>query len=145
MTRPALHALLNGTAALLLGLGWLAIKGRGPWARAGSRPTIHRNFMLGAFAVSTVFLASYLDYHARVGSVPFWGSGWLRAVYLTVLVPHVILAAVMVPLILITLVLAARGRWAAHRRWARRTFPLWMFVSVTGVIVWFMNYPLRPD
>jgi uncharacterized membrane protein YozB (DUF420 family) len=144
VTRPALHALLNGTAALLLSLGWMAIRGRGPWS-AGPRKATHRNLMLAAFAVSTVFLASYLDYHARVGSVPFWGVGWLRALYLTVLVPHVILAAVMVPLILTTLVLAGRRNWPAHRRWARRTFPLWMFVSVTGVVVWFMNYRLRPE
>ena len=145
MSQPAFHALLNFTAAVLLCLGWLAIRGRGPWAAGGRRPTTHRNLMLSAFAVSTVFLASYLDYHARVGSVPFRGTGALRTIYFLVLVPHIILAAVMVPLILVTLVLALRGRLERHRRWARWTLPIWLYVSVTGVVVWFMDYKLWGD
>jgi putative membrane protein len=144
VSQPAFHATLNFTAAVLLCLGWLAIKGRGPWAGTGPRQTTHRNLMLAAFGVSTVFLASYLDYHVRVGSVPFWGSGTLRTIYFVVLVPHIILAGVMVPLILVTLVLAFRGRLDRHRRWARWTLPIWLYVSVTGVLVWFMNYALRP-
>ncbi len=145
MTRPAFHALLNLTAAVLLSLGWLAIKGRAPFAGRGPRPVTHRNLMLSAFGVSTVFLASYLEYHARVGSVPFWGGGWLRILYLSILAPHTVLAVVMVPLILVTLRHALTGRLDAHRRWARRTLPVWLFVSVTGVLVWYLNYPLRPD
>jgi uncharacterized membrane protein YozB (DUF420 family) len=86
VSRPALHALLNGTAALLLSAGWLAIRGRGPWS-AGRSVAAHKRLMLSAFGVSTLFLVSYLDYHRRVGSVAFWGTGWLRALYLAVLVP----------------------------------------------------------
>jgi uncharacterized membrane protein YozB (DUF420 family) len=144
MSRPALHAALNLTAALLLTLGWLAIRGRGPWRARGRRTDTHRNLMLAAFGVSTVFLASYLDYHARVGSVPFWGTGWLRTLYFWVLIPHTILAAVMVPLILTTLVLALRGRLDRHRAWARWTLPIWLYVSVTGVLIWVLLHALRP-
>jgi putative membrane protein len=143
MDRPALHAALNATAAVLLATGWLAIRGRGPW-RAGRNPGAHRNCMLAALAVSTVFLASYIEYHARVGDVPFWGSGWLRATYFAVLIPHVLLAVGMLPLIATTLVHALRGRLAAHRRLARWTLPIWLFVSVSGVAVWVLNFALRP-
>ncbi|HTE06211.1 MAG TPA: DUF420 domain-containing protein, partial [Planctomycetota bacterium] len=136
------HAALNFTSAVLLCLGWMAIRGRGPWAAGGRRITVHRNLMLAAFGVSSVFLASYLQYHARVGSVPFRGMGALRTLYFAVLVPHVILAAVMVPLIVVTLVHAFRGRLDRHRRWARWTLPIWLYVSVTGVLVWYMNYAM---
>jgi uncharacterized membrane protein YozB (DUF420 family) len=142
MTQPAFHALLNGTAAVLLCLGWLAIRGAGPWAGAGPQPKTHRNLMLAALGVSAVFLASYLEYHARVGSVPFRGTGALRTLYLVVLVPHIILAGLMVPMIAVTLVHALRGRLDRHRRWARWTLPIWLYVSVTGVVVWFMNYAM---
>lgn len=142
MERPDLHALLNGTAAVLLAAGWAAIRGRGPW-RAPA-PRAHRNLMLAALAVSAAFLASYLDYHARVGSVPFWGAGWLRGLYLAILVPHVLLAAVQVPLILLTLTHALRGRLERHRRLARWTLPVWLWVSLSGVAVWWLNFGLRP-
>ena len=144
MERPAFHAALNLLAALLLSAGWLAIKGRGPWARGGRSITTHRNLMLAAFGVSSVFLVSYLEYHARVGSVPFWGDGWLRALYLAVLIPHTVLAVAMLPLIVTTFVLALRGRFERHRAWARWTLPVWLYVSVTGVLIWVMLYPLRP-
>ncbi len=144
MSQPAFHATLNALAAVLLCLGWMAIRGVGPWAAGGRRPTTHRNLMLAAFGVSTVFLASYLEYHARVGSVPFWGTGALRTLYLVVLVPHIVLAAVMVPLILVTLVHALRGRLDRHRVWARWTLPIWLYVSVTGVLVYVMNYAMAP-
>ncbi|MGQ0552816.1 MAG: DUF420 domain-containing protein [Planctomycetota bacterium] len=144
MSRPALHALLNGLAAALLVLGWLAIRGRGPWAGGRRSESAHKALMLAAFGVSTVFLASYLDYHARVGSVPFWGEGALRTVYFAILIPHTILATLMVPLILTTLVLALRGRLTRHRVWGRITLPIWIFVSVTGVLVYWLNYGLRP-
>ena len=144
MDRPAFHASLNATAAVLLVLGWLAIRGRGPWRGGGRSERTHSRLMLAAFGVSTVFLASYLDYHLRVGRVDFWGSGWLRTLYLAVLLPHTILAALMVPFIIATLVQALRGRLAAHRRLARFTLPVWLFVSVSGVLVWYLNFALRP-
>jgi putative membrane protein len=143
VSRPALHALLNGTAALLLSAGWLAIRGRGPWS-AGRSVAAHKRLMLSAFGVSTLFLVSYLDYHRRVGSVAFWGTGWLRALYLAVLVPHTVLATLMVPAILVTLTLALRGRYDRHRAWARWTLPVWLYVSVTGVVVYVMLYVLAP-
>jgi uncharacterized membrane protein YozB (DUF420 family) len=143
--RPSVHALLNLSAAVMLVLGWLAIKGRGPWHAGGPRRDVHRNFMLTALALSAAFLVSYLEYHARVGSVRFWGEGWLRAVYLAVLVPHTILAALMVPMILVTVVAALRDRLERHRAWARWTLPIWLYVSVTGVIIYLMLYTLRPD
>jgi uncharacterized membrane protein YozB (DUF420 family) len=91
-----------------------------------------------------VFLASYLEYHARVGSVPFWGRGWLRVVYLAILVPHTVAAVAMLPPIAVTFLLAARGRLERHRRWARWTLPVWIGVSVSGVAVWLLNHGLRP-
>jgi uncharacterized membrane protein YozB (DUF420 family) len=144
VSRPALHALLNLAAALLLTLGWLAIKGRGPWAAGGRREGTHKALMLSAFAVSTVFLVSYLEYHARVGSVAFAGTGWTRPLYFGVLIPHTVLAAVQVPLILITLTKALRGDLPRHRRWARWTFPIWLFVSLSGVAVYLMLYVIWP-
>ncbi|MHC5212500.1 MAG: DUF420 domain-containing protein [Planctomycetota bacterium] len=143
MSRPGLHALLNGTAALLLTAGWLAIRGLGPWA-AGRSERAHRNLMLSAFGISTLFLVSYVEYHQRVGSVRFWGTGWLRALYLAVLVPHTILATLMVPAILVTLTLALRGRFTRHRAWARWTLPVWLYVSVTGVLVYVLLYVMAP-
>ena len=98
--------------------------------------------MLSAFACSIVFLASYLIYHYQVGSVPYKGLGWMRVVYFAILLTHTILAVTVVPLVLITLVRALRERFAAHRRIARWTFPIWLYVSVTGVIVYMMLYGL---
>jgi uncharacterized membrane protein YozB (DUF420 family) len=144
MSQPAFHALLNGTAAVLLSLGWLAIRGAGPWRGRGRQVVAHRNLMLAALAVSAVFLASYLHYHHRVGSVPYNGTGALRALYFAVLVPHVVLAALMVPMIAVTLVHALRGRLERHRRWARWTLPVWLYVSVTGVVVYLMLYAWAP-
>jgi len=96
--------------------------------------------MLLAFACSIVFLASYLIYHYQVGSVPYKGQGWSRVVYFAILLTHTILAVAVVPLVLITLIRALRERFAAHRRIARWTFPIWLYVSVTGVIVYMMLY-----
>ena len=96
--------------------------------------------MLSAFACSIVFLASYLIYHYQVGSVPYKGLGWMRVVYFAILLTHTILAVAVVPLVSITLVRALRERFAAHRRIARWTFPIWLYVSVTGVIVYMMLY-----
>lgn len=143
MSRPALHALLNGTAALFLILGWQAIRGRWPLADRPRRRT-HVACMVAALAVSTVFLASYVDWHLEVGHVPFWGTGALKAFYLLVLIPHVVLAAAMVPPIVLLVVAALRGRFVPHRRLARITLPVWIYVSVTGVLVYLLNHAARP-
>jgi putative membrane protein len=129
-----LNATLNSTAAMLLLAGFYLIKHR--------RVAAHRACMIAACVVSTAFLTSYAAYHYHVGDVHFGGKGWIRPVYFTILVPHVILAGAIVPLAIITLYFALRGRFHSHRRIARWTWPLWMFVSVTGVIVYVMLYRL---
>ena len=101
--------------------------------------------MLAAFACSILFLISYLIYHYQVGSVPFKGQGPIRTVYFTILITHTVLATTVVPLVLITLIRALRERFDAHRRIARWTFPIWLYVSVTGVIVYWMLYWLVPS
>ena len=100
----------------------------------------HRLCVLSAFITSTLFLVSYLTYHYQVGSVPFEGRGWVRSLYFSVLIPHTILAAAIVPLVLVTLVRALRGRFERHMRIARWTLPLWLYVSVTRVAVYGMLY-----
>lgn len=97
-----------------------------------------------AVAASTAFLVSYLYYHAQVGSVPFQGQGWVRPVYFTILLTHTVLAVTIVPLVLITLTRALREQFDRHRRIARWTFPLWLYVSVTGVVIYWMLYHLYP-
>jgi uncharacterized membrane protein YozB (DUF420 family) len=131
---PAIDASLNGTSALLLLAGRAFIK-RGHMAA-------HRAVMLTALASSSIFLACYLYYHWHVGSVHFQGQGWSRPVYFSILISHTILAAAIVPMIIITLSRALRERFDRHRAIARWTYPLWMYVSVTGVIVYFMLYHL---
>lgn len=129
---PALNAGLNATSAVLLLVGWRFI--------AVKRVAAHTIAMLAAFAVSTAFLISYLTYHAQVGSVRFPGHGWIRPVYFTLLISHTILAIVIVPLVLRTLYLAGRRQYEAHRRIARVTLPLWLYVSVTGVVIYWLLY-----
>jgi len=129
---PALNATLNATAATLLLVGYRFIR-RGEIRR-------HRATMLAACGVSTAFLTSYVIYHANVGSKPFPGHGPLRTIYLTILVTHVVLAVTVVPLALITVIRGLRGRYDRHRAIARWTFPIWLYVSVTGVIVYLMLY-----
>jgi putative membrane protein len=131
---PALNAVLNTSSALLLLSGWLLIRRR--------RRDAHRLAMLGALAVSAAFLASYLVYHSEVGSVRFAGQGPVRTVYFAVLSSHTLLAAAIVPLVAMTVARALRGRLAAHRALARWTLPLWMWVSVSGVVVYWMLYRL---
>lgn len=131
---PALNAALNATAAVLLVWGYLLIRRR--------RIEAHRRVMLAAFATSVVFLISYLIYHYQVGSVRFQKSGTIRTVYLSVLGTHTVLAAVVPFLSLITLSRGLRGRYEKHRRIARWTLPIWLYVSVTGVIVYWMLYRL---
>lgn len=144
MTQPTFHALCNATSMVLILLGWAAIRGRGPFGARGKDERLHRNFMLGALTASAAFLASYLDYHADVGSVPFTGAGWTRTVYFVVLWPHVVFAAVMVPMIVVTVVAAFRGRLDRHRALARWTLPIWLYVSASGVLVYWMLYHWVP-
>ena len=131
---PALNATLNAISGLLLVTGYVFIR-RGEWRK-------HRACMLGAVIMSALFLTSYVIYHLQVGSVPFKGTGWIRTVYFTVLIPHVILAAGMVPPVLITVSRGLSGKYDKHQRIARWTLPVWLFVSVTGVIVYVMLYQL---
>ena len=129
---PALNATLNATSATLLLAGYLFIRAH--------RVVAHTLCMVGACAVSALFLTSYLIYHAQVGSVRFTGSGWIRPVYVELLISHTILALVIVPLVLRTLCLALHKRWPAHKAIARWALPLWFYVSVTGVVVYWMLY-----
>lgn len=133
--QAALNATLNGTSAILLAAGYAAI-------RSGKRD-LHKKLMLSAFAVSCVFLISYVIYHVRIHQViHFQGQGWIRPVYFTLLLSHTILAIVIVPLILITLRRAFLERFDKHRIIARWTLPLWFYVSVTGVIVYLLVYQI---
>ena len=127
---PVINATLNGCSAVLLITGRTLIS-RGKMAA-------HRAVMLTAVATSTLFLVSYLYYHAHVGSVHFRGTGWSRPVYFTILATHTLLAAVIVPMVLITLSRALRERFDQHRAIARWTFPLWLYVSITGVVIYLM-------
>ena len=129
---PPIDATLNGITAVLLAVGHNFIK-HGQVAK-------HRATMITAFVTSSIFLCCYLDYHAHVGSVAFRGHGWSRPVYFSILISHTILAAAVVPLVLITLTLGLRNRFDRHRSIARWTYPIWMYVSVTGVVVYLLLY-----
>jgi putative membrane protein len=131
---PRLNAILNGASAVALVAGWLCIRRRSVVA--------HQACMLTAFALSALFLVSYVLYHAQAGSRPFTGQGWIRPVYFTLLVSHIVLAAVILPLVLTTIYRAWRGDFGRHVRIARWTLPLWLYVSVTGVVVYGMLYHL---
>ena len=133
---PALNATLNGVAALFLLAGYVFIRQR--------RIAAHRASMLAAVAASALFLMSYVAYHANAGSKPFPGTGPVRAVYLFVLVTHIVLAAAIVPMVLMTLSRALKQRFDRHAVIARRTFPLWLYVSVTGVVIYLMLYRFYP-
>jgi putative membrane protein len=132
---PALNATLNAVAACLLITGYACI-------RRGLRRA-HRAAMLAALAASASFLVSYVVYHASAGSKPFPGSGAARWVYLTILVTHVVLAAAIVPMAIVTAVRALRGRFERHVRLARWTLPIWIYVSVTGVVIYWMLYRMN--
>jgi uncharacterized membrane protein YozB (DUF420 family) len=129
---PAVNASLNALATGFLSAGWIFIRRR----QIGR----HRACMLSALATSALFLTSYVVYHAKVGSVPFQGQGAVRAIYFTILITHVILAAAIVPLALVTLLRALAERFDRHRRIARWTLPIWLYVSVTGVVIYLMLY-----
>jgi len=131
---PTVNATLNATSGILLAIGFMLIKRR--------QITAHRNAMLLAFTSSTLFLISYVIYHAHAGSHPFPGTGTIRYVYFAILISHIILAVVILPMAITSLMRGLRGDYVRHRKIARRTFPLWMYVSVTGVIVYVMLYRL---
>ena len=126
------NAALNSVSAVFLILGFIFIKKK--------QISRHKTCMLVAFSASTLFLISYILYHYHVGSVPFQGRGWIRPVYYSLLLSHIVLAAAIVPMVLVTLARALKGRFNQHRRLARWTLPLWLYVSVTGVTVYWMLY-----
>lgn len=131
---PALNASFNAAATVLLLAGYVFIR-KGDVTR-------HRACMVGALLMSAAFLTSYLVYHYYAGSVPFEGQGPIRVVYFTILITHIILAALILPLVLVTVRYAFTARFAQHRRLARWTWPIWMYVSVTGVIIYLMLYQM---
>jgi len=131
---PALNATLNACSFVLLVTGYVFIR-RKQWR-------LHRACMLAALTMSGLFLTSYVIYHAQVGSVPFKGTGWIRTLYFVVLIPHVILAAGMVPPVIITVSRGLSAKYDKHRRIARWTLPIWLYVSITGVIVYLMLYQM---
>jgi uncharacterized membrane protein YozB (DUF420 family) len=132
---PALNATLNGVSAILIATGRTLIR-----SHRRKKVQLHRACMISAVVTSSLFLVSYLYYHAHVGSVRFPGQGWVRPVYFALLISHTLLAATVVPLVLLTLTAALRGRFQRHRRIARWTYPIWLYVSLTGVVVYIMLY-----
>ena len=132
---PAVNATLNGISAVLLVIGYVLIRRK--------RIRQHRGVMLGAFTVSCLFLIGYVTYHYNVGSKPFPGQGPIRTVYFFILITHIVLAALVPPMAIITLVRALRERFDAHARLARWTLPIWLYVSVTGVAVYWMLYRMH--
>ena len=135
---PAVNACLNGSSAILLSFGYYHIKRRNPIA--------HRNCMIAALSTSTLFLVSYLTYHFAVHRLTtFRNPQWFRPIYLILLLTHTVLAATIVPMILITTSRALRAQFDRHKRIARWTWPLWMYVSVTGVIIYLLLYQIFPQ
>jgi uncharacterized membrane protein YozB (DUF420 family) len=133
-SHAALNATLNGMSAVLLATGYAAIR--------SGKVEVHKKLMLSAFFVSCAFLVSYLVYHYRVGHVAFHGEGWIRPVYFALLISHTLLAMLIVPLIIVTIRRAWLEKYDKHRLIARWTLPLWFYVCVTGVIVYFLVYQI---
>lgn len=129
---PSVNAVLNASAAVAMLAGFVAIR--------QGRVAVHRACMLTAVGLSILFLCSYLVYHAQVGSRPYTGGGWLRTLYFAILLSHTVLAVLIVPMVATTLYRALRSQFVRHARLARVTFPLWLYVSVTGVVVYWMLY-----
>jgi len=129
---PAVNASLNGACTVLLVCGYIMIR--------SGKIAIHRFFMISAFVCSSLFLVLYLYFHFHAGVIRFGGQGWIRPVYFTLLLTHTTLAAVIVPLVLVTLARGLGGKFAKHRAIAKWTLPLWLYVSVTGVIVYWLLY-----
>ena len=140
---PLINACLNGLSTLLLIFGFIAIKIR--------KQNTHKNLMISAFITSAVFLACYLYYHFTAGHFKFTGEGTIRTIYFLILVPHILLAMVMLPMIIMTFLRAFKGQWEKHKKIAKITFPIWLYVSFTGVIlylyiyVWFPGNLQKPD
>jgi uncharacterized membrane protein YozB (DUF420 family) len=133
---PHFQALLNSAATIMLSAGFYFIRQR--------QPARHRNCMITALVISSVFMISYLGYHAAVGYMPFAGQGLIRPFYFTLLASHVILAAAIVPLVLTTVYFALRGNFTRHPRIARWTLPLWLYVSVSGVVIYLLGFHVYP-
>lgn len=131
---PAVNATLNGISAVLLVIGYVLVRQR--------KLESHRRVMIAAFSTSVLFLISYLIYHGNVGSKPYPGQGPIRSVYFFILITHIVLAALVPPMAIITLVRGLRARYDSHRKLARWTLPIWLYVSVTGVIVYVMLYQM---
>ena len=131
---PAVNATLNAISAVLLVIGYVLVRQR--------KLEAHRRVMIAAFSTSVLFLISYLIYHGNVGSKPYPGQGPIRSVYFFILITHIVLAAFVPPMAIITLVRGLRARYDAHRKLARWTLPIWLYVSVTGVIVYVMLYQM---
>jgi uncharacterized membrane protein YozB (DUF420 family) len=136
-TLPTLNACLNALSGVMLIAGYVQIK------KGNAR--LHKRLMVGAFCVSVLFLISYLIYHYGAGSIRFTGQGWIRPVYFAILISHTILASVVPFLAVITLCRAFKGDFRRHRRIARWTFPIWVYVSATGVVVYLLLYVLYPS
>jgi putative membrane protein len=134
---PAVNASLNALSATCLAAGYIFIK-RG-------RPVAHRNCMIGALTASVLFLGCYLYYHFHAGRTVFKDPAWFRPIYLTILLTHTILAVAIVPMVIITVTRAARARFEQHKRIARWTWPIWMYVSTTGVLIYFLLYQIFPQ
>ena len=133
---PAVNAALNATSAVLLVSGYRFIRRR--------QVTAHQRCMIAACVTSSLFLLSYLVYHYNIGSMPFRGQGWVRSLYFTILISHTILAVVILPMVVVTLFRAWKADFVKHARLARWTLPVWLYVSVTGVIIYCMLYQLFP-
>ncbi len=129
---PTINAALNGLTAVFLLIGYYFI--------LHGRRALHKKLMLSAFSTSIVFLISYLYYHAHVGSVPFKGAGIVRPIYFAILISHTILAVIIVPMAIVTLIRGLSSRFDKHRKLARLTLPIWLYVSITGVVVYLMLY-----
>ncbi|MBM3836861.1 MAG: DUF420 domain-containing protein [Verrucomicrobia bacterium] len=134
---PAVNACLNSLSAIFLSAGYYFIRRK--------NQTAHRNCMVSAFATSTLFLICYLVYHFYAGRTVFKDPAWFRPIYLAILLTHTVLAVAILPLVLVTLARALRGRFEAHKRIARWTWPIWMYVSVTGVIIYLLLYQIFPQ
>jgi uncharacterized membrane protein YozB (DUF420 family) len=129
---PGINATLNACSTICLLVGFISIKKQ--------KVTLHKTLMISAFIFSAFFLGFYLYYHAHVGSKAFPEIGFIKTIYLTILIPHIILAAVMVPLIFTTFFFALRSNFPKHRKWARITLPIWLYVSFTGILIYLMLY-----
>jgi uncharacterized membrane protein YozB (DUF420 family) len=134
---PALNACLNSTSAIFLAIGYVLIR--------QNRQRAHRNCMIVALISSTLFLISYITYHYHAGRTVFKDPAWFRPVYLVLLLTHTVLAVVIVPMVIVTVSRALKHRYDLHKRIARWTWPLWMYVSVTGVIIYFLLYRIFPQ